>query len=112
MLYAVLSVFVGIVSCSLMLSVPLLYIQDNFWTNFVVIFLCCIIVWLYIDNVSILQDIENRKKLRRSIIETIHTIDTLREERDELYRDMRLILNLKYKESRRAFMIKSSSCRF
>jgi shikimate kinase len=112
MIYAVLMMFVGIVSCSLMLSVPMLYIKENFWTNFVVIFLCCIIVWLYMDNISIIYDIENRKKLRQSIIDTMNTIESLREERDELYRDMRLIRNLKYKESKRASMLKSSSCRF
>ena len=112
MMYAVLMMFVGIVSCSLMLSGPLLYIQNNFWTNFVVIFLYCIIIWLYMDNISILYDIENRKKLRQSIVETINTIDALREERDELYRDMRAIRNLKYKESRKVGILKSSSCRF
>lgn len=112
MLYAVLSVFAGIVCCSLMLSVPLLYIQNHFWTNFVVIFLCCIIVWLYIDNVSILYDIENRKKLRQSIKDTMNTIEILREEREELYRDMRAIRRIKFKEIQRASMLKSSSCRF
>jgi shikimate kinase len=100
------------VNFSLLLSVPLLYIQNNFWTNFVVVFLCCIIVWLYMDNISILYDIENKKKLRATILETIRTLDTLREERDDLYRDMRAIRKMKFKEIRRASLMKSSSCRF
>ena len=112
MFVSVMCFFVCIVGFSLMLSVPLLYIQNNFWTNFVVVFLCCINVWLYMDNISILYDIENKKKLRATILETIRTLDALREERDELYRDMRAIRKMKSKEIRRVPMVKSSSCRF
>jgi hypothetical protein len=111
MLYAVAGLFVGIVSTSLLVSLPLLYIQNNYWINFIVVVLCSIVAWLYMDNLSILYDIGNRERLRKEIRDIITTIGILHAERDEVYRDIRRIEKFKYKEMRRS-RIRSTSCGF
>lgn len=112
MLYAVAGLFLAITMSSLILSLPLLYIQDNYWTNFTIVFLCGTNVWLYFDNLSLLYDIEGRKNLRQNLMDIIHTIEMLKKEREEIYRDIRLIRKIKYKETMRHHMIKSASCKF
>jgi hypothetical protein len=112
MLYAVAWLFVGIVSTSLLVSLPLLYIQNNYWINFIVVVLCSIVAWLYMDNLSILYDVGNRERLRREILDIITTIGILHAERDEVYRDIRQIRKIRHREVPRRKQVRSTSCNF
>lgn len=112
MLWAVVSFFFAITVSSLILSMPLLYIQNNYWTNFAIVFLCTTNAWLYFDNLSLLYDIEGRKNLRQNLIDILYTIDMLKKEREEIYTDIRHIRKIKHKEMTRHHMIKSASCKF
>lgn len=112
MLYAVMGLLVGIVSTSLLVSLPLLYIQNNYWINFIVLVLCSIVMWLHMDNLSILYDIGNKDKLKKEIQNIITTIDILHAERNELYKDIRHIRKIRHKEIPRRKQVRSTSCNF
>jgi hypothetical protein len=112
MLYAVLCMFVAILLGSFSVSYVLTIYQGTYVTNSIIVFLVCVCMWLFFDNMSILDDVKNKVELRKSLVTEYRLLDLLRIERHEMYRDLRQIEALKYKEIRRNAMLSTKSCTF
>ena len=104
--------FIFILVGSFLVSMAITTLQGTFYVNVIIVFMVCLVLWLYLDNLSILEDVKKRSELRDLLRNEYHTLNILRLERQEMYRDLRKLELLKYKEIRRNAMIHSSSCSF
>jgi len=109
MLYAVLILFFSLLVGSGVVAYLLTLCQGTWFNNFVIVFLVCMVIWLFWDNLSIMYDVKSRRDLRKALQSEYRVLDILRMERHEMYRDLRHLNSLKHKEIRRNAIIHSSS---
>lgn len=88
MVLSVILFFLCIVVASASISVPLLAINNSYVNCFSVVFLCAVLLWLWIDNMLIAQDVLQLMRLRTQLQDTEHTVRTLKFENTMLQQEV------------------------